>query len=157
MEPLTVHAPFAVPLRFAAGIVAGVLATLAMDRVMVRLPEGTTPPSIASGVLTDRPPGDAPDRLATVVHYLAGSLTGPLFVWLSFVSEGALGGESVVAALVAAAVLYALMVGFFAVVVLPQSRVSADRVGAIRRGWAVSAAVYLTVAVPVVVVASRAL
>jgi uncharacterized membrane protein YdcZ (DUF606 family) len=157
MEPLTIHAPFTVPLRFAAGVVAGVLATLAMDVVMAGLPEGTTLPSIAAGVLTDRPPGDASARLATVVHYLAGWLTGPLFVWLLFVGEGALGGASTVATLVAAVVLYVLMVGFFAVVVLPRSRVAADRVGAIRRDWALSAAAYLVVLVPLVAVASRAL
>jgi hypothetical protein len=157
MEPLTIHTSLAVPLRFVVGVAAAVIATLAMDAVMARLPEGSTPPSVAAGVLTDRPPGEAPDRLAAVVHYLAGSLTGPLFVWLLFVTEGALGGASTVATLAAAVVLYPLMVGFFAVVVLPRSLVSTDRVGAIRRDWAVSAAAYLAVLVPVVAVASRPL
>lgn len=154
MDPLTVHASLAVPLRFAAGVVAGVVATLAMDLVMARLPEGTTPPSIAAGVLTDRPPRAAPARLATVVHYLAGVLTGPLFVWLLFASEGVLAGRSLAATLAAAVVLYLLMVGFFAIVVLPRSRVPAGRVGAIRRDWGVSAAAYLVVLVSLVTLAS---
>lgn len=157
MEPLVATAPLAVPLRFGAGVVAGVVATFGMDLVMARLPEGTTPPAVASGVLTDRPPGEAPARLATVVHYLAGILTGPLFVWVLFASEGVLGGQSPLTTLAAAAVLYILMVGFFAVVVLPRSQVAAGRVGAIRRDWAVSAATYLVVLVPLVTLASRLL
>jgi hypothetical protein len=157
MEPLTTHGLFAVPLRFAAGVVAAVLATLVMDGVMAKLPEGTTPPSVAAGVLTDRPPGEAPDRLAAVVHYLAGSLTGPLFVWLLFVGEGVSGGASTVATFATAVVLYVLMVGFFTGVVLPRSRVSADRVGTIRRDWAVAAAAYLIVLIPLVAGAFRLL
>jgi len=57
----------------------------------------------------------------------------------------------------AAVVLYVLMIGFFAVVVLPRSRVSAARVGAIRRDWAVSAGAYLLVLVPVVTVVTGVL
>jgi hypothetical protein len=144
----------AVPLRFLVGVVAGIVATLSMDLVMARLPEGTTPPSIASGVLTRTSPSDAPARLGTVVHYLAGFLTGPLFVWLLFASEWLLGSRSLTAALLAAAVLYVLMVGFFALVVLPRSMVANDRVGTIRRDWALSALAYVVVLVPIVVVVS---
>lgn len=147
----------AVPLRFVAGVLAGVVATLAMDLVMARLPEGATPPSIAAGVLTGTPPDDAPDRLASVVHYLAGFLTGPLFVWLLFAGEGVIGERSAAVTVGAAVVLYALMVGFFALVVLPRSLVAGERVGAIRRDWAVSAAAYLVVLVPFVAAASRLL
>ena len=146
-----------VPLRFVLGVLGGIVAVLVIDVVMARLPEGETPPFIASGVLTDTPPEDAPGRLATVVHYLAGLLTGPLFVWLLLASEGLLGGPSPATAAVATVVLYVLMVGFFAVVVLPQSRVAPDRLGAVRRDWAVSAAVYLAVLVPVVFVGSQLL
>ena len=142
-------ASLAVSLQFPVGVAAAVLATLVMDAVMARLPEGETPPFVAAGVLTDRSPGEAPGRLAAVVHYLAGGLTGPLFVWLSLTAV-ALFGPSLVAVLLAATVLYALMVGFFALVVLPRSLVAADRVGAVRRDWAVSAAAYLVVLVPVV-------
>jgi len=156
VEPSTSHAALAVPLRFLAGVGAAAVATLVMDRVMARLPEGTTPPSVASGVLTERPPREAPPRLATVVHYLAGVLTGPLFVWLLFASEGVL-GASPVATVAAAVVLYVLMVAFFVVVVLPRSLVDHDRVAVIRRDWAVSAAVYLLVLVPIVVAISRLL
>lgn len=154
MTVLDGTASLAVPLRFVAGVLAGVVATLAMDLVMARLPEGATPPSIAAGVLTGTSPDAAPDRLASVVHYLAGFLTGPLFVWLLFASEGVVGERSAAVTMAAAVVLYVLMVGFFAVVVLPQSLVAGQRVGAIRRDWALSAAAYLVVLVPLVAVAS---
>jgi hypothetical protein len=157
MTVLDGTASLAVSLRFVAGVLAGVVATLAMDLVMARLPEGATPPSIAAGVLTGTPPDAAPDRLASVVHYLAGFLTGPLFVWLLFAGEGVIGERSVAVTVAAAVVLYVLMVGFFAVVVLPRSLVARERVGAIRRDWAVSAAAYLLVLVALVAAASRLL
>ena len=75
MTALEVTAPLSVPLRFVAGVLAGVAATLAMDLVMPRLPEGQTVPAVASGVLTGARPDTAPGRLAAVVHYLAGALT----------------------------------------------------------------------------------
>jgi hypothetical protein len=157
MDPLSLASPLATPLRFVLGVAGGVAAVLAMDAVMARLPEGETPPFVASGILTDSRPEEASGRLATVVHYLAGLLTGPLFVWLLLTGEGLLGGPSITATLAAAVVLYVLMVGFFVVVVLPQSRVDDDRLGAIRRDWALSALSYLVVLVPVVFVGSRAL
>jgi hypothetical protein len=141
-----------VPLQFAVGVVAALVATFAMDVVMARLPEGETPPFVAAGVLTDSRPSAAPERLASVVHYVAGWLTGPLFVWFLLASQGILGGASVAATALAAAALYALMVGFFVVVVLPRSQVAAQRVGAIRRDWALAAAGYLLVLVPLVAV-----
>ena len=64
-------APLSVPLRFLAGV-AGPLAT---DLVMPRLPEGTTVPAVASGVLTGARPDTAPGRLAAVVHCLPCALT----------------------------------------------------------------------------------
>jgi len=144
----------AVPILFAVGVGAGIVATLVMDLVMARLPEGTTPMYIAAGVLTDRPPGEAPGRLAAVVHYVAGLLTGPLFVWLLLASDGLL-GRSVVSTLAATGVLLVLMIGFFAIIVLPRSRVDDRRLGAIRRDWSLSAAAYLVVLVPLVAVAFR--
>ena len=146
----------AVSLLFPVGVAAAVVATLVMDVVMARLPEGETPPFVAAGVLTGRPPDDAPGRLAAVVHYLAGVLTGPLFVWLSLTGT-ALFGPSLVVTAIAAGLLYALMVAFFAVVVVPRSRVADGRVPAIRRGWAVSAAAYLAVLVPLVTLVGRTL
>ncbi|MFB6173798.1 MAG: hypothetical protein ABEI39_04070 [Halobacteriales archaeon] len=139
----------AVAARFLVGVAAGGGATLVMDAAMAQLPEGDTPPAVASGVLTGTAPGEAPERLATVVHYLAGGLTGALFVWLHLVGVALL-GDGAGTAVLAGGLLYALMVGFFAVVVLPRSMVPPERVGAIRRDWAVSAAVYLLVVVPVV-------
>ena len=149
MEPSLATDP-AVPLRFLLGAVAGVLATLAMDLVMARLPEGETPPFVASGVLTATRPRNAPGRLAAAVHYLAGGLTGPLFVWLLFAVEALTGRAILPATVLATAVTYLLMVGFFVVVVLPRSRTPPARRRAIRRDWALSAATYLTVLAPVV-------
>ena len=92
MQPLLATDP-SIPLRFLLGVAAGLAATLVMDAAMARLPEGETPPSVAAGVLTDTPPRNAPGRLAAAVHYLAGGLTGPLFVWLLFCVEAVLGGS----------------------------------------------------------------
>jgi len=153
MEPLSTHAALGVPLRFVVGLLAAAVGVLVMDLVMPRLPEGETPPFVASGVLTDTHPDEAPGRLAAVVHYLAGGLTGPLFVWLLLTGEALLGAGATTTA-VTAVVLYVLMLGFFFVVVLPRSRVESDRLGTIRRDWAVAAAAYLAALVPLVHVGS---
>ncbi len=138
--------------RFPLGLAAGVLATLAMDLVMTRLPEGETPPTVAAGVLSLTHPDRAPGRLASVVHYLAGLLTGPLFVYTLYLAESVI-APSAVATGTAAAVLLVVMVGFFVVVVLPRpDGLRPDRRARIGRDWAVSAAVYVAVLVPVVAV-----
>ena len=150
MSSLQVAASGSVPALFLVGIAAGVVATLAMDIVMARLDEGGTPPKIASGVLTDTDPDRAPERLASAVHYIAGTLTGPLFVWLYLAASVVVGG-GVVATVAAAVVCYPLMVGFFAAVVLPRSRgLARQRLSKIRRAWSVEAAVYLLVLAPLV-------
>lgn len=157
MIPLQSTGSVTVPLLFLVGVVAGVLATLAMDLVMGRIDEGETPPRIASGVLTDTHPDDSPERLASVVHYVAGMLTGPLFVWI-LLAVGGLLGTGPLAAAVAGVLLYPLMVGFFALVVLPRSRgLARQRLSRIRRAWAIEAVAYLLVLVPVVAVAASAL
>lgn len=157
MVTLQATASLSAPALILAGIVAAVVATLAMDAVMARIDEGETPPYIASGVLTETHPDDAPDRLASVVHYVAGALTGPLFVWLVLVAE-ALVGSGVLAVVAATAVCYPLMVGFFALVVLPRSQgLARQRLRAIRRAWMVEAAVYLLVLAPLVGVAAAVL
>ena len=138
-------------------MLAGVAATLAMDLVMPRLPEGQTVPAVASGVLTGARPDTAPGRLAAVVHYLAGALTGPLFVWLLYAEEAVLDGQSLLGTLSTGVVLYVLMVGFFTVVVLPQSLVAGERVSQIRRDWALCALVYVVVLVSLVAAVSRVL
>lgn len=145
-------------IRFPIGLVGGVLATLAMDLVMARLPEGTTPPSVAAGVLTETHPDDAADRLGTVAHYLAGVGTGLLFVWLSLATELIAGGPSLATAALTGGVLYVLMVGFFVVVPLPRAPgLAADRRRATGRDWAISAAGYLLVLVPVVTIGNQLL
>jgi len=157
MSTLQVSVPVSVPALFLVGIVAGGVATRAMDVVMGRLDEGGTPPQIASGVLTDTDPDHAPERLASAVHYVAGILTGPLFVWLYLVAAAAVGGGAL-AVVAAAAVCYPLMVGFFAVVVLPRSRgLARQRLSKIRRAWGVEAAVYLALLAPLVGVAATVL
>lgn len=145
-----------VVLRFPLGALAGVVATLAMDAAMARLPEGATPPTVAAGVLTESHPDAAPRRLASAVHYLAGGLTGPLFVWLLLAGEALL-GPGVVAAALSTLLLLALMVGFFVLVVLPRAGFPRERSRAVARDWAVSAAVYCAVLVPLVVAGSTLL
>jgi hypothetical protein len=145
MDPLVTT--LTVPLRFVVGLLAAAFAVLAMDLVMPRLTDGEFPPMVAAGVLSGRKPTDAPDGVADAVHYAAGLLTGPLFVWLSLVFEGLLGGGSVVTVLLSTVLLYAVMVAFFVLVVLPRSRVADLRVHRIRRAWAIEAAVYVVVLV----------
>ncbi|MFB6116943.1 hypothetical protein [Halosegnis sp.] len=149
MQPNFVAAPEPA-LRFPVGLLGAVLATLVMDRVMARLPEGETPPQVASGVLTGAHPDDAPQRLATVVHYLAGGLTGPLFVWLLYAGEFLVGGPTPVTTLSVGVVLLVLMIGFFVGVVLPRSRLRSTRRAPVARDWTLSALAYLFVLVPVV-------
>jgi hypothetical protein len=152
VNPLVVAVPWAVPALILASIAAGVLATLAMDAVMSRIDEGEMPPRIASGVLTGQPPNHAPRRLANVVHYVAGALTGPLFLWLSLVA-GLLVEPGALAVVVATLVCYPLMVGFFVLVPLPRAQgLARQRVKGIGQAWAVEAAVYLAVLAPVVLV-----
>jgi hypothetical protein len=148
---------FAVPLRFLVGIAAAVAATIAMDLVMTRRPEGDTPPTVAAGVLTDRHPDHAPERLATVVHYLAGGLSGGLFVWLLYATEATLDTTGALATGVAAVVMLALMIGFFVVVVLPRSRIQRGRLSAVRRDWAAAAATYVLVLAPLVALGTELL
>ncbi|PSP75222.1 hypothetical protein BRC86_04025 [Halobacteriales archaeon QS_3_64_16] len=144
----------AIALRLLLGVLAGALATLAMDALMARIEEGGTPPRVASGVLTETRPDEAPRRLASAVHYVAGALSGPLFVWILLVAEGLLGAGPL-AVFVAVLAFYPLMVGFFVAIVLQRSRgVSWERRRAIGRAWALEAALYLAVLVPLVVLTS---
>ena len=124
-----------VPLLIVFGVLAGIVATRAMDVVMARLPEGETPPFVASGVLTEQDPDTAPERLAAVVHHVAGWLTGPLYVTMLLLAGSLLGG-GVLTYLVTAVLLLVLMVGFFAVVVLPRPGLARQRVRTIARDWA---------------------
>jgi len=142
-------ATVSVVVGFPLGVLAGLVATLAMDAAMARLPEGPTPPTVAAGVLTETHPDAAPGRLASAVHYLAGGLTGPLFVWLLLAGE-ALVGPGLGTVLLSALVLLVLMVGFFVAVVLPQAGLPGGRRRTVARDWAVSAAVYCAVLVPLV-------
>lgn len=143
MDPLVTS--LTVPLRFVVGLVAAGAATLVMNLVMPRFTDGELPPLVAAGVLTRRRPTDAPSGVADAVHYTAGLLTGPLFVWLTLLFEGLLNGATLIATVLATLLLYVSMVGFFLLVVLPRSRVADLRVPRIRRAWSLSSAVYVLV------------
>jgi hypothetical protein len=149
-------APLAAPLRLLLAVPVGIVATVGMDTVMARLPEGTTPPRVAAGVLTERHPDDAPARLASVVHYVAGLLTGPLYVTLLLLAEATV-GASLAVYLGTAAVLFVLMTGFFVGVVLPRPALDSSRRTAVGRAWAGAAAAYVLVLTPAVWLASQAL
>jgi hypothetical protein len=154
MLALAVEAPLAVSLLFLVAVPAALVATFAMDLLMPRLREGVTPPRVASGVLTERSPDNAPRRLASTVHYVAGALTGPLYVWL-FLVAGAFLSPPELAAGVAAVVLYPLMVGFFVLLVLPRAGgVPQRRASLVARAWALEALVYVVVLAPLVTAAA---
>jgi|APHM01.1.fsa_nt_gi hypothetical protein len=135
--------------QFLVGGVAAGVATLVMDRVMMQLPEGETPPRVAAGILTNKTPAAASSRLAIFIHYTAAILTGPLFVWLRLSSE-AIVGPTPVHILLAIAALYTGMVGFFIGIVLPRADITSKRVHGIRRDWAISATSYVVVTVVIV-------
>ena len=137
---------FSLPIGLVVGPLVGLLATLAMDVVTTRLPEGETPPRVAAGVLTATPVDEAPERLATWVHYVAGGGSGLLFVGLA-VAAGTVGLPPTVTLVATAVVMIGLMVGFFVLVPLPRaSGLPRQRLGRVRRDWALSAATYVLVA-----------
>jgi hypothetical protein len=139
--------PAAIPARLVVGAIAGFVATLVMDIPMKRLPEGETPSYVAAGLLEGESLDDAPDQVATAVHYGAGTLSGVLFVSLTVAVETLLDTTGSVLAVVAAAIVqFPLMVVVFSYVVLVvYGRVPDDRVAQVRRDWARSAAVYVGV------------
>lgn len=148
-------APFSLLAGLALGPIVGLLATLAMGPVMARLPEGTTAPKVAAGVLTDTAVDHAPDRLATWAHYVAGGGSGLLFVGLVAAVESLVGTGIAATVMIAGVAMIALMVGFFALVPLPRARgLPRQRLAQIRRDWAVSAATYVIVAALLVAVAA---
>lgn len=144
------------PLRILLALPAAVLATLAMDLVMARVPEGRALVFVPAAVLTGRTVDAAPGRLAAVVHYVAGLLTGPLYVVLLLLVEGVLGPSPVAYAL-STAVLFGLMTGFFLGVVLPLPTLPRGRRAALRRAWVATATAYLLVLTPLVWAGGRAL
>lgn len=126
----------------AAGALAGGVASLSMDFVMRRLPEGNTAPRVVAGVLTSQPPGTAPQRLATTIHHVAGVVSGALFVWLWLASRVIV--KEMYAPILAAAILYVLLLAAF-YAVLTQSEVTVNRVNRIRIDWAIASAAYIIV------------
>ncbi|SNR52843.1 hypothetical protein [Halorubrum vacuolatum] len=139
------------------GLIAGVLATLTMDVAMARLPEGETPPKVAASVLAGTAVDSAPERLAAVVHYVAGAGSGVLTAAMlaggvavaAALGVGTAGVGAVVTAAGVAFVMFVCMVGFFALVPLPRTTgLARQRLRVVRRDWAICAVVYLVVAIP---------
>jgi hypothetical protein len=133
-------------LRFPIGVLAGAVATVAMNATMNRLPEGDMPPKVASGVLTDTAPEDSPDRLSEFVHYFAGVGTGVFYAYITLVF-GTVLGEGTLSTMASAVFLYVGMVGFFVFVPLRVSDTK-NRLGTTARDWSVCALVYVGVLVP---------
>ncbi|ESS12563.1 MAG: hypothetical protein A07HR60_00665 [uncultured archaeon A07HR60] len=147
------------PQAVVAGAIAGVAATLVMDLIMPRLPEGDTTPFVAAGVLTDTPPDEAPARLASTVHYVAGTGAGVLFVtiagivaWLvglTGMASQSLGvGPALFGVLVTGLVYPALMIGFFVVVPLPRAQGFSRERADSRPRLAISACVHVALTAP---------
>ncbi|QLH81775.1 hypothetical protein [Halosimplex pelagicum] len=134
------------PVGLLAGAAVGLVATLGMDLPMNRLPEGPTAPRVAAGTLSDATLESAPDGVATAAHYGAGVGTGVLFLAGVAATRWLLDGTALALA-VAGAALFVLMNWFFSFVVVPTyGRVPDERVGRVRRDWALSALAYLLVA-----------
>jgi len=157
MTSLALQTGLSLPGRLLLGGAAGLLATLVMDIAMRRLPEGTTSPYVAAGTLTDTSLAAASHRLAMAVHYVAGTGSGLLLVTLALGVEQVANLEPLPSFLVAAFVQLPVMIAFFSYFVVPQyGRVPRERVGRVRRDWALSATVYvvaltLLVAAPVLI------
>lgn len=143
MDPLVTT--LTVPLRFVVGLFAAAIALVAMGPAMRRFPDGEFVPLVAAGVLTERRPPDAPERVADAVHYTAGLLGGAVYVWLTLLFEGLFGGPGLLPPVLAALLLYAFLTSFFLLVVVPRSRVADLRVPRLRRAWLAAAAVYVLV------------
>jgi hypothetical protein len=134
------------PVGVLLGAAVGLVSTLVMDLPMNRLPEGPTAPKVAAGTLSGQPLGRAPAGVATAAHYGAGVGTGVLFVTGVAAADWLVGAGALVVPAVAVA-LFVLMNWFFSFVVVPTyDRVPGSRVSAVRRDWALSAAVYLVAA-----------
>jgi hypothetical protein len=157
MQSLALQTGLSLPERVLLGGAAGLLATLVMDTVMRRLPEGTTPPYIAAATLTETQVSSVPHRLALTVHYGAGTASGLLLVVLALVVETVAGLGPLASFVVAGVVQLPVTVAFFSYVVVPTyGHVPGDRVPRLRRDWALSATVYVItvtvlVALPVLI------
>jgi hypothetical protein len=135
----------------AVGAVVGLLGTLVMDVPMrLLLSEGMKPPFVAAGAVTGTDTADAPRGVAMGIHYGAGVGAGVIFTTLVAAVGAVLavgptvGGIAVSALAVAAVVQLPVMIAFFSYFVLPTyATVARQRLGPIRRSWALSALVYV--------------
>ncbi|MDZ7747174.1 MAG: hypothetical protein U5K28_12015 [Halobacteriales archaeon] len=127
---------------YVLGAVAGLLAALVSNVPMHRLPEGSTAPFVAAGLLTDSDPDAVDPTLASGVHYAAGILAGVFYTAVEYGIEAVappprlyVGGTQLplLTHLLALLVTFAFLVGFFSYVVLPRFDALAPSYGQIRR------------------------
>ena len=141
-------------LRLSAAAVIGLAATLGATVAMWRQSYGYVPPYVAAAALWREPPSEVSRPAADVTHLAAGVAAGIVFEGLHLAAErlreilgvgeldvaGVTGG----AELLAAALVVCLLYGVFSWLVFPRYGGNAfeARPATVRRGWALSAAVY---------------
>lgn len=127
-------------------VIIGLVATVVMNLPMRRLHAGDMPPAVAAGVLTNTHPEYAPARLAATIHYVAGGGTGLLYLLVVQVFTVTVPGPQLIGTILAAVVVFGLMVGFFILVPLPRAGELPDRqLKQIKRSWGISTGVYVAV------------
>lgn len=169
MDPVLAHVGHVgAPTAWAFTLVsflAGLLATAVMNFPMHRVREGTAPPFVAAGLLTDQPVSDVSSGTAMSVHYGAGMLAGGLFAAFNVVLGDLLPADpflpgtqlSLAPYVGAGALLLAFLYVVFAFLVLPRATDwDAGKRRRVRNAWATSVTVYalaLLVLVPLLTVA----
>lgn len=136
--------------RLALGGVAGLAAAVAMDWPMSRQPEGFTPAFVAASLLRRRSPDALAYRDATVVHHVAGSLSGALYALVLTGFEGLLPAVLQVEGVEPPAHVFAVLgvVAFnyltFSRLVLPRAggSIHEERATAVRGQWLRSSLVF---------------
>ena len=137
---------------YVLGAVAGLLAAIVSNVPMHRLPEGSTPPFVAAGVLTGSDPDSVDPTLASGLHYAAGILAGVFYTAVEYGIEGItpppelyVGGTQLplLTHLLALLVTFVFLVGFFSYVVLPRFDSLSGSYRQIRRDWLVTATAYV--------------
>lgn len=135
------------PLVFFVAAAFGLIATMVMDFVMDRLPEGRTPPAVAAAAVRGERPEDAGRGAVALSHYGSGTVAGVVYLGI-FILLSMIVPDSTTMSLLALAgagtIMFGLMIGVF--FLGPLSHVgglTAQRVGDIKRSWMISAGVYV--------------
>ena len=150
---LLLHSPaLTLSTVYVLGAVAGLVAAVVSNVPMHRLPEGSTAPFVATGLLTGSEPTDVDPTLASGVHYAAGVLAGVFYTAVEYGIEAVAPSPRLYIAgtrlpltvhLLALLVTFAFLVGFFSYIVLPRFDALRDRYERIRRAWLVVATAYV--------------